>query len=121
MSEILTGEEARAGAKAPETEFYLATVTTWSTSGVQIQLDGADAPMTKRYKMLRVSRELPVGARVIVMKQSGTYIVLGEVNSPKGYYSPADLAASASLADVIGKVNTILAALRSEGVIWNPS
>lgn len=119
MSEFYTDETA--GAQAPETEFYLGTVTTWSnTNGVEVQLDGQSAAMTKRYKMLYVSRELPIGARVVVMKQSGTYIVLGEIGLPKSYYHPADLPNNASTADIISKVNAILAALRSEGVIWNP-
>ena len=123
MNEFLTTEE-NAGAKAPETEFYLGTVVTWGTSGsnlgVQIKLDGDSSAMTKRFKMMCVSRELPIGARVLVMKQSGTYIVLGEIGDPKGYYHPADLPSTANTTDIINRCNLILAILRTEGIIWNP-
>ena len=61
-------------------EFYLATVENWypSTREAQITLDGDDARMTKRYKTACGS--VSVGSRVVVMKMSGTYVVLGAIN-----------------------------------------
>lgn len=106
---------------AGQAEFYLGTVTGWNTStGVKVQLDGQDQAMTKGYKMMQVCRPLHVGARVVLMKQSGTYIVLGEVSAPTVYYHPANLSSSATLADVITRCNTILDILRNAGIIWNP-
>ena len=105
-----------------DTEFFLGTVKGWnSATGVQIQLDGQDSPMTKRFKQMLMCRPLKVGTRVVVMKYSGTYIVLGEISNPLPYYSPADLSTSATLADVIARCNVILAIMRQVGIIWNPS
>lgn len=119
MNEFLTNGEENAGAQAPETEFYLGTVGSWSNStGVEITLDGADAPMTKRYKMMLMCRPLRRGARVVVMKQSGTYIVLGEISLPNSWKSMTDLASSASTTDIINKINELLAWLRTQGILW---
>jgi len=127
LQDILRADqEAGGGAaegKLPETvpEIFLGTVNAWSTStGVKITLDGEEQAMTKRYKQMLMARPLKVGARVAVMKLSGTYVVLGEIANPRSYWSPADLATDADLATVIGRVNTILAALRDGGVIWPP-
>ena len=118
-----SAEDGGKNVKLPETvpEIFLGTVNAWSTStGVKITLDGEEQAMTKRYKQMLMARPLKVGARVAVMKLSGTYVVLGEIANPRSYWSPADLATDADLATVIGRVNTILAALRDEGVIWPP-
>lgn len=127
LTEILRTEHgAEDGGKEvqlPETvpEIFLGTVNSWNIStGVQITLDGEDAPMTKRYRQMLMARPLQVGARVAVMKLSGTYVVLGEISNPRSIWRPADLATTADLAAVISKVNTILAALRDQGVLWNP-
>lgn len=105
-----------------EAEFFLGTVKGWnSTKGVWIQLDGQDSQMTKAYKQMLMCRPLKAGSRVVVMKHSGTYIVLGEISNPLAYYSPSDLASTATLAQVIQRCNLILAILRQVGIIWNPS
>lgn len=102
-------------------EFFLGTVGSWgTTTGVQITLDGQSEPMTKRFKMMQVCRPLKRGARVLVMKQSGTYVVLGEISMPIGYYNPSNLSSSATLADVITRCNFILTILRNAGIIWEP-
>lgn len=61
-------------------EFFLATVmdVRTVTKDVQICLDGDDARMTKWYKTACGS--VPVGSRVVVMKISGTYVILGAIN-----------------------------------------
>lgn len=63
-------------------EFYLATVTEWNyQNGVRIKLDGQSAPMTKWYTVIQPN-PLWNGCRVVVMKYSGSYIVLGQVGPP---------------------------------------
>lgn len=119
MNEFLTTGEESAGAQAPETEFYLGTVTAWSNdTGVEIKLDGQDQAMTKRFKMMYMCRPLKVNSRVVVMKQSGTYIVLGEIGKPNSWKSLDDLANNASTADIISKINSLLAWLRTQGILW---
>lgn len=108
-----------AGDAAPETEFFLATVNSWSNAtGVKFTLDGEDGPVQKGYKMMLMCRPLHVGARVVVMKQSGTYIVLGEISLPNSRQSLPDLPSTASTADIISKVNSILAWMRTQGMLW---
>lgn len=104
MDEVLR-QQADSGGQA---EFYLGTVTAWSNAaGVQIRLDGQDSAMTKRYKMILMSQPPPkVGTRVVVMKQSGTYIVLGEIGKPNAdeYYSstPSDFLTTTEVYNVTG-------------------
>ena len=118
-----------AGAKAPSTEFFLGTVGAWSNAtGVEITLDGESAAMTKRYKMMYMCRPLHSGARVVVMKQSGTYIVLGEIglpNSWKSIYTVSSLSTTATTTQTIEKVNELVTATNSiinwmvtQGMLW---
>ena len=114
-------EEMMQYGEKSDTEFFIGTVKNWSSStGVQIQLDGQDSPMTKNYKQMLMCRPLKVGARVVVMKHSGTYIVLGEISKPLPYYHPSDLSTSATLAQVIARCNLLLAILRQVGIVWDP-
>ena len=102
-----------------EAEFFLGTVKAWSNAeGVQIQLDGQDSPMTKRYKMMLVCRPLPVNARVIVMKHSGTYIVLGEISLPNSRKKMDNLATGATLATTVSKVNEIINWMVAQGMCY---
>lgn len=75
MDEVIEKDNERGKA-----EFYLATVTNWfpATSEAQIRLDGDDAKMTKKYKTACGS--VNVDSRVVVMKMSGTYVILGAIN-----------------------------------------
>lgn len=57
--------------------FFLATVSNVAADGVHFTLDGQTAPTQKGYKRLQTGQSLAAGARIVVMKQSGTYIVLG--------------------------------------------
>lgn len=114
-------EDLKQRERMSNAEFFLATVKGWdSTKGVWIQLDGQDSQMTKAYKQMLMCRPLKTGTRVVVMKQSGTYIVLGEVSNPLPYYHPSDLSTSATLAQVIARCNLLLAILRQVGIVWNP-
>lgn len=78
--EVLSGIGSQA-------EFYLATMTGGTTGeGLTIKIDGQDAGSTKKYKILLTGREPPrTGDRVLVMKISGSYIVLGKIGAP-GYW-----------------------------------
>lgn len=102
-----------------EAEFFLGTVKAWSNAtGVQVQLDGQDSPMTKRYKMMLMCRPLRVGSRVVVMKHSGTYIVLGEISNPNSYKEIATLETGATLTTVVSKVNEIINWMKTQGMSW---
>lgn len=121
MDEELITEQA-AGAQPPETEFYLGTVMTWSnTTGVSVKLDGQEQAMQKRYKMMLMCRPLHVGTRVVVMKMSGSYIVLGEIANPNSWKSINDLSTSSTSAQIIAKVNEIIAWMRTQGMVWESS
>lgn len=102
-----------------EAEFFIGTVKAWSDeTGVQIQLDGQDSPMTKRFKMMLMCRPLKVDARVVVMKHSGTYIVLGEISNPNGYKEISTLASGATLETTVTKVNEIINWMKTQGMAW---
>lgn len=85
LTEILRAEHSgRDGGQTvplPETvpEMFLATVAGVSAEGVQITLDGESEPMTKRYKLLQTGQTPASGARVAVLKISGTFVVLGAI------------------------------------------
>jgi len=53
---------------------FLATVTSVTNHGILIKLDGESQPMEKPYKRIYTVR---TGDRVLVLKMSGTYIVIG--------------------------------------------
>lgn len=65
-------------------EFFLGTVTAVSSAdGIKIKLDGEDESMAKYYKMLVNGADWPtVGSRVVIMKHSGTYVVMGKIGTP---------------------------------------
>ena len=88
MDEVIEKDNERGKA-----EFYLATVTNWfpATSEAQIKLDGDDAKMTKKYKTACGS--VSVDSRVVVMKMSGTYVILGAINEAT-YRKDASVAAT---------------------------
>lgn len=85
LTEILrtehTGEDAGKIIRLPETvpQIFLATVAGVNSSGVLITPDGESEAMTKRYKVLKTGQTLSVGNRVIAMKISGTFVVLGAI------------------------------------------
>lgn len=65
----------------PETvpEMFLATVVSVSAAGVELTMDGETAPMTKRYKRMATGAALNPDDRVVVVKISGTFVVLGAI------------------------------------------
>lgn len=67
-----------------ETEFFLATVAEVDDEdGISIIPEGQSAATAKKYKMLVTGADVPAaGDRVVVMKQSGTYVILGKIGVP---------------------------------------
>lgn len=72
-------QENPAGSGEHGAEFYLATVVTNSGGKVKIKLDGQDTAMTKYFNSM--CGPLVADTRVVVMKQSGTYVILGPVSN----------------------------------------
>ena len=75
-----------------QSEFLLATIVTADgTAGTAtILLDGMTAANVKPYKAMVSAWPLAQGDRVVVMKLSGTYLVLGKIGSqPSTEYEPA--------------------------------
>lgn len=99
-------------------DFTLATVKTWGAkTGVTIILDGQTETNQKPVKLLGNPRHIQVDDRVLVLKTSGTYVVLGKVQNPDLWYHSALLSSSATLANVIARVNWLHTALDAVGVI----
>ena len=70
------------GQSGPAT-FFLATLASVSTSeGVTIIPDGQATAIPKKYKCLTGAGMLTAGDRVVVMKHSGTCVVLGKIGIP---------------------------------------
>ena len=59
-------------------EIVLATVYHADSSGIYIKVDGDRAAMQKPYKFLQTGVTLSSGNRVLVLKHSGTFVVLGK-------------------------------------------
>lgn len=60
-------------------DLFIATVGTYGAAlGSTLILPGETEPTTKRYKRLG-SGSLTAGARVLVAKVSGTYVILGRI------------------------------------------
>lgn len=75
-------EEAKPEKTGGEAGFFLATVATADSNGITFIPDGQTAATQKRYKMI-ASGPMPVeGDRVVVMKHSGTCVVLGIIGMP---------------------------------------
>lgn len=131
MDELLIPAEPKAGKDTPETVFYIGTVTGWDiTTGAVIKLDGQNSSMTKPFKVLQTSRPLYTNHRYLIMKQSGTYVVLGEIGMPTYWRRITNLTSvttTASTSEIISKVNetvtkvnTVLACLREQGILYPP-
>lgn len=71
--------------------FLLATVTAWNSTGVKLLFDGQSSASQKRYRVMQTGASINIGDRVIVMKHSGTYVVLGAVKSGHGIFSTSTL------------------------------
>ena len=102
-------------------EFFIGTVNNWtSADGAVIQLDGQASPSTKAYKVLQTSRPVYPGRRYLIMKQSGTYIVLGEIGMPTTWQRIATVDPSADLSTVIARLKLVIVTLRNQGILYPP-
>ena len=77
MDEILLPQEEKTDGTG--TEFLLATVTSKNNSGMTLTFDGQENATQKRYKMIASLTPANVGDRVVVMRHSGTFVVLGKI------------------------------------------
>lgn len=59
-------------------EYKLGTVTSTS-GGISVQFDGETAPSTKKYKRLASYSSPAVNDRILLLRVSGTYIILGKI------------------------------------------
>lgn len=59
--------------------FYLGTVADVSSDGVKILFDGQSEATEKRYKQLNTGITLAQDDRIVAMKISGSYVVLGRI------------------------------------------
>lgn len=118
MNDFILDDAPETGTGNHEAEFYLATVGDLTSSGVTLIFDGQTEPTTKRFKCLASGRGSPfAGQRVVVMKQSGTYIVLGMLTSGQLYTNVNKLASGSSLATTITRFNSLISALVNKGII----
>lgn len=62
-------------------EFLLATIASTSNSGITLIFDGQTAASQKAYKNISNMDPYKVGDRVVVMKLSGTYVILGSLKT----------------------------------------
>lgn len=76
MDEILNPESGIQTA-----ELLLATVDSANNNGVTLIFDGQTEATTKRYKIMATGSQIAAGHRVVVMKHSGTYVVLGRLST----------------------------------------
>ena len=65
------------------TDLYLATINSVTNNeGYTLLLDGETNPTSKKYKMLVTGSKPQLNDRVLVLKMSGTYVVLGKIGTP---------------------------------------
>lgn len=69
-----------------QTDFLLATIVSAddTTGTAKICLDGMTDPNEKSYKALGSAWPLAAGDRVVLLKQSGTYLILGRIGRASG-------------------------------------
>ena len=79
MNEFILSAETGAGPGDHSVEVFLATVGSSNSSGVTLIFDGAESATTKRFKC--IGPRPSANDRVAVLKQAGTYIVLGAVTA----------------------------------------
>lgn len=103
--------------ESPRSDFYLATVTEVSSSGVKFLLDGQTAALAKQYKQLNTGKTLAVDDRIVVMKQSGTYIVMGRISyDNSGGGGGAEPSSTLPVMDGVANVGTETAYARGDHI-----
>lgn len=84
-------------------QFFLATVASVTAAeGVTIIPDGQTEAVAKKYKVLTAGTAPPaVGDRVVVMRHSGTCVILGAIGEPE------DMDADARITDIENEITNI--------------
>lgn len=59
-------------------DLFLATVSSYDSTGVSLLIDGEDTPTIKKYKWLK-SYTPANGQRVLVARVNGSYVILGRI------------------------------------------
>lgn len=95
--------DVRESGRSGPAQFFLATVATVSGSeGLTIIPDGQSEVVPKKYKVLTAGTAPPaVGDRVVVMRHSGTCVILGSIGLPE------DMTAGARIADMETEIEEI--------------
>lgn len=79
---FLLAAQPRAGDdQAGSAKFYLGIAADVSNDGVSILFDGMSTATEKRYKQLDTGAKINTGDRIIAMKVSGSYVVLGGISA----------------------------------------
>ena len=118
MDEFILTEETGAGPGNHDVELYLATVNDITAEGATLIFDGATEATPKRFKSLRTGRGSAwAGQRVVVMKQSGTYIILGMLTGRDGYVNINKLQSNAALTTVVSRLNDLITELANKQII----
>ena len=81
MNEVFLFNPVSGPDTGQRTEFFLASVSSVSAAGVTIIPDGQTEATQKSYKVLVTGINLSSGDRVVVMRQSGTCVILGRIAS----------------------------------------
>lgn len=99
--------DVRALGQTSPASFFLATVASVSgPEGLTIIPDGQTEAVPKKYKVLLAGTEPPaVGARVVVMRHSGTCIILGTIGLPQDLDADSRIG---TLEDEVGELGTAL-------------
>lgn len=88
MDEIILPDQTQ---EPDSAELLLATVTSSDSSGVKLVFDGQTSASQKKYRVLQTGAAIYAGDRVVVMKQSGTYVVLGAVKTGRGLWAAGNI------------------------------
>lgn len=100
-----------------EPEFLTATVGAVKSTGVTLKFPGAAEAGNKVYKCI-AGAPIKVGDRVVLIPDSGTYVVVGRLaGKPGGGWNIPELESSATLASAITWINAITSALEGLGMI----
>lgn len=99
-----------------EPEFLTATVAAVKNTGVTLKFPGESNAGSKQYRCV-VGAPIKVGDRVLLLKDSGTYVVLGALGGAPGrIWNWNKCPANASVATAVTWINSILDALADMGI-----
>lgn len=99
-----------------EPKFLTATVAAVKNTGVTLKFPGESNAGSKQYRCV-VGAPIKVGDRVLLLKDSGTYVVLGALGGAPGrIWNWNKCPADASVATAVKWINSILDALAAMGI-----